>query len=217
MASLRKRRDGRETMDRVVGFARAELAEHGPVGFNLDRVIAASGVSRGSIYHHFGNRAGVITAVEAADLLRVYRTGNEVTRGIVEQATSGTEIIDWLRTALEFGGTEDGRRARSRRVATLAAAEQIPALREVIGEYQREGVEYYAETLDIARRRGLIDPLVPIAGIANLIQSVLLGRALVDLLDDREQDAVWAEAVVAAVSAVLRPVAPRAGRRPPTR
>jgi AcrR family transcriptional regulator len=201
-------------MDRVVGFARAELAEHGPVGFNLDRVIAASGVSRGSIYHHFGSRAGVITAVEAADLLGVYRAGNEATRSVVERATNGIEIIDWLRTALEFGGAEDGRRARSRRVATLAAAEQIPALREVIGEYQREGVEYYAETLGIARGRGLIDPQAPISGIANLIQSVLLGRALVDLLDDPEQDAAWAETAVAAISAVLRPVA---APRPPAR
>lgn len=217
MAEPRKRRDGRETMDRVVGFARAELTEHGPVGFNLDRVIAASGVSRGSIYHHFGSRAGVITAVEAADLLRVYRTGNEVTRGVIEQATSGTEIVDWLRTALEFGGAEDGRRTRSRRIATLAAAEQIPALREVIGEYQADGVAYYTETLGIARERGLIDPVVPLAGIANLIQSVLLGRALVDLLDDPEQDATWAETAVAAISAVLRPVAPPAGRRRPAR
>ena len=201
-------------MDRVIGFARAELAEHGPVGFNLDRVIAASGVSRGSIYHHFGSRAGVITAVEAVDLLGTYQAGNEATRRVVEGATSGADIIDWVRLAIELGGGEDGRRARARRIATLAAADQIPALREVLGEYQRDGVAYYADTLEIARRRGLIDPAVPLDGIANLIQSVLLGRALVDLLDDPAQDAACAVAAVTAISAVLRPVAPSPDRTP---
>ncbi len=195
-------------MDRVVEFARAELAEHGPVGFNLDRVIAVSGVSRGSIYHHFGSRAGLVTAVEALDLLKAYRAGNDATRRVIEEATTGSALIDWLSVALEFGGGDDGRRSRARRIASLAAAEQIPALREVLSEYQTEGVAFYAETLEIARRRGLIDPVVPITGIANLIQSVLLGRALVDLLDDEAQDAAWAQAAVAAISAVLRPTSP---------
>lgn len=195
-------------MDRVVEFARAELAEHGPVGFNLDRVIAVSGVSRGSIYHHFGSRAGLVTAVEALDLLKAYRAGNDATRRVIEEATTGSALIDWLSVALEFGGGDDGRRSRARRIASLAAAEQIPALREVLSEYQTEGVAFYAETLEIARRRGLIDPVVPITGIANLIQSVLLGRALVDLLDDEAQEAAWAQAAVAAISAVLRPTSP---------
>jgi AcrR family transcriptional regulator len=208
MGETRKRRDGRATMDRVVEFARAELAEHGPVGFNLDRVIAVSGVSRGSIYHHFGSRAGLVTAVEALDLLKAYRAGNDATRRVIEEATTGSALIDWLSVALEFGGGDDGRRSRARRIASLAAAEQIPALREVLSEYQTEGVAFYAETLEIARRRGLIDPVVPITGIANLIQSVLLGRALVDLLDDEAQDAAWAQAAVAAISAVLRPTSP---------
>ena len=208
MGETRKRRDGRATMDRVVEFARAELAEHGPVGFNLDRVIAVSGVSRGSIYHHFGSRAGLVTAVVALDLLKAYRAGNDATRRVIEEATTGSALIDWLSVALEFGGGDDGRRSRARRIASLAAAEQIPALREVLSEYQTEGVAFYAETLEIARRRGLIDPVVPITGIANLIQSVLLGRALVDLLDDEAQDAAWAQAAVAAISGVLRPTSP---------
>ena len=207
MSGTRKRRDGRATMERVTEFARAELAEHGPVGFNLDRVIAASGVSRGSIYHHFGNRAGVITAVEALDQLRTYRAGNDVTRRVVEEASAGSDLVNWLSLALQFGAGDDGRRTRARRIASLAAAEQIPALRDVLSEYQREGIAFYTETLEIARQRGLIDPVVPVAGIANLIQSVLLGRALVDLLDDEEQDTAWADAAVAAITAVLRPTA----------
>lgn len=203
MSATRKRRDGRATMDRVIEFARAELAEHGPVGFNLDRVIAASEVSRGSIYHHFGNRAGLITAVEAIDLLATYHEGNVATRRIVEEAASGDELLAWLSIAMQFGAGEDGRRARARRIATLAAAEQIPALREVLAENQRNGVDYYAATLQIARDRGLIEPILDLRAVANLIQSLLVGRALVDLLDDPDDDATWADAAVGAISHAL--------------
>ena len=60
----RKRTDGLETIERVIKFAQKEIDKHGSTEFNLDRVIEQSGVSRSSIYHHFGNRAGLIAAVD---------------------------------------------------------------------------------------------------------------------------------------------------------
>ena len=139
MNAPRKRLDGRATMDRVVEFARAELAAHGPVDFNLDRVIAESGVSRGSIYHHFGSRAGLITAVEIDDLVNVYREANDVTRRAVESASSGRELLDLLALTFQLGANEIGRNSRSRRIATLVASENIPALHEFLRDRQREG------------------------------------------------------------------------------
>ena len=205
VSSTRKRRDGQDTVDRVIRFARVELAEHGPVGFNLDRVIAASAVSRGSIYHHFGNRAGLITAVETMNLLSTYQAANQATRDIAERASSGSELIDWMSTILRVSASEEGRRGRSRRIATLAAADQIPALHSVLSKFQREGVDYYVDTLSIACERGLIDPAAPLSGIANLIQSLLLGRALVDLLDDADQDEAWVQAAIATLTSLLKP------------
>jgi len=192
-------------MERAVEFARAELDGHGPVGFNLDRVIAASGISRGSIYHHFGSRAGLITAVETADLMEVYREGLEAARRVVQDAKSGRELMDWLSAAFQVGGTSEGRRGRSRRIATLTASDDIPALHEFLRDSQRDGVAHYSETLEIARDRGLIAPTLPVEGIANLFQSLLVGRVLVDLLDDPEQDARWVETVLGLLESALNP------------
>ena len=193
MSSVRKRSDGRATMERVVEFARMELGQHGPVGFNLDRVIATSGVSRGSIYHHFGSRAGLITAVETADLILGYRESMDTTRRVVEGAGSGQELMGWVSAVLQIGSSPEARRARSRRIATLTAAEGIPALRELLSEYQREGMADYVDILTVACDRGLIAPRTSLPGVANLVQSLLVGRVLVDLLDDAEQDAAWVD------------------------
>lgn len=193
-------------MDRVLEFATAELAENGPVAFNLDRVIETSGVSRGSIYHHFGSKAGVITAAEAMDLLKAYHDGNLATRQIVERASSGDELIEWVGLAVQMGSGEQGRRARARRIATIAAAEQIPALREVLTDAQRSGVAYYAETLRRAVERGLIAPTMPVLAIANVIQSLLVGRTVIDVLGDVDQESEWCDAVVSLIATMLKPV-----------
>lgn len=205
MSSVRKRSDGRATMERVVDFARTELAERGAVGFNLDRVIASSGVSRGSIYHHFGSRAGVITAVETADLMVTYAVALDDTRRMVQEATSGSELMEWVSVTLRVGSSDFGRRARARRVATLAAAENIPALREFLRDKQREGVAIYVDILRLAQDRGLIAPRTSLEGVANFFQSIFVGRVLVDLLDDADQDSSWVVTVVAAIAAVLDP------------
>ena len=193
-------------MDRVVEFARAELAAHGPVDFNLDRVIAESGVSRGSIYHHFGSRAGLITAVEIDDLVTMYREANDVTRRAVESASSGRELLDLLALTFQLGANEIGRNSRSRRIATLVASENIPALHEFLRDRQREGIAYYVETLEIARSRGLLAPTMALDGIANLIQSLAVGRVLVDILEDDESDRVWVETTMALLRVALNPV-----------
>ncbi len=201
----RTRSDGRATRDLILRVARRELTESGPVAFNLDRVIEASGVSRSSIYHHFGNRAGVITAAETLEMLSGYQQANQLTRDVIERASSGEEFIDFVRAVMSDGGGESGHRSRARRIATLAAAEQIPALRDVMCEAQVEGMEFYVETLERGIERGLMDPVVPVRGVAHLIQSVLLGRALVDLVDDADVEREWIEAVVVAVRGLLRP------------
>ena len=206
MNAPRKRLDGRATMDRVVEFARAELAAHGPVDFNLDRVIAESGVSRGSIYHHFGSRAGLITAVEIDDLVTMYREANDVTRRAVESASSGRELLDLLALTFQLGANEIGRNSRSRRIATLVASENIPALHEFLRDRQREGIAYYVETLEIACSRGLLAPTMALDGIANLIQSLAVGRVLVDILEDDESDRVWVETTMALLRVALNPV-----------
>ena len=193
-------------MDRVVEFARAELAAHGPVDFNLDRVIAESGVSRGSIYHHFGSRAGLITAVEIDDLVTVYREANDVTRRAVESASSGRELLDLLALTFQLGANEISRNSRSRRIATLVASENIPALHEFLRDRQREGIAYYVETLEIARSRGLLAPTMALDGIANLIQSLAVGRVLIDILEDDESDRVWVETTMALLRVALNPV-----------
>lgn len=54
---------GRRTVARLLSAALEVYAEHGPEGFTMTAVIAASGVSNGSVYHHFGDFDGLAAAL----------------------------------------------------------------------------------------------------------------------------------------------------------
>jgi AcrR family transcriptional regulator len=56
------------TRQRVLDAALSVYREHGHEGFNVHAIVAESGVSLGSIYHHFGSMDGLAAAVYARSM-----------------------------------------------------------------------------------------------------------------------------------------------------
>jgi AcrR family transcriptional regulator len=52
-----------ETRARVLDAAWQRVLEHGPKGASVKDIAAAAGVSRQLVYFHYGNRAGLLTAM----------------------------------------------------------------------------------------------------------------------------------------------------------
>jgi AcrR family transcriptional regulator len=190
----RKRSDGRETMSRVMKFAMAEFNKVGPDDFNLDRVLEKSGVSRSSVYHHFGGRHGVIAAVEA-----------KLVEKDIDVANNAQEILAVIKLEIAQGSKQEDKVTRQRRVSTFVAAQRSELLYEVLQSKQRQATEYLCETLQIATSRGLIKPRVPEMGIAQIMLSLLFGRILVDLVGDETSDQLWTQATLESLEYLLNP------------
>lgn len=201
----RKRSDGRETMSRVMKFALAEFNKVGPDDFNLDRVLEKSGVSRSSVYHHFGGRHGVIAAVEAKLVEKDVDLNNIGLREFVNAASNAQEVLAIIKLEIAQGSKQEDKVTRQRRASTLAAAQRSSLLFEVLQSKQREATEYLCETLQIATNRGLIKPRVPEMGIAQIMLSLLFGRILVDLVGDETGDQLWTQATLESLEYLLNP------------
>lgn len=198
-----KRADGLETVERVITFAREELAAAGPVKFNILRVIEKSGVARSSVYHHFGGRDGLIAAVHLRDVVTDVQVVNKFIREKVESSTDFSEIADFIRFYLSAESGDNGAFRRARRLSTLAAADTSPALMEILRKNQIEAAEYLTETIRIAVARGIITPVVSERGIAHFMLSLLFGRVMVDLTGDPADDEAWLAASMAAMQGVV--------------
>ena len=192
-------------MQKLLKFGREELEQAGALGFNVDRVLRRAKVSTSSLYHHFGNRDGFIAAVEfersygetvrEIDMLRTYVLSTDDPDAL----TKATEY------ALTLAGEPRGKERRLHRFETLAAAGRNPALRRMLADAQREGTAKYMEILRLAMEKRGETPRYPIEGIAYLVQSILLGRMVVDLMDDDELGKAWETTALGAIRAVHSP------------
>lgn len=201
----RTRADGRETAERILKFADTELAENGLVNFNLDRVIEKSGVSRSSVYHHFGGREGVIAAAETRALISELYEGFKEMDLVLASVATGEEAFALIELGLSMSGSTEQKSTRERRISTLAMSRTIPAVRDTLSQRQADGTMEFAHLIRMLKERGLFDPVEPVEGIAHLIQSMLLGRILVDILEDPAEEDAWLRTSTATLRLLLRP------------
>ena len=201
----RTRSDGRETAQKILHFAEQELTSAGLVNFNLDRVIEASGVSRSSVYHHFGGREGVIAAVETEYLRASLESGMSEMEQMLMNVSSGEEAFALVEIGVLISGSDSQKATRRRRISTLAMTPNSPATKKLMSEWQASGTARFAKLIRDLRDKGLCNPVEPIDGSAHLIQSILLGRILVDILDDPEAEAAWAKSASATLRFLIQP------------
>lgn len=202
---MRKRSDGLATIEIVLAHARRELEESGPVKFNLDRVIESSGIARSSVYHHFGSRAGLIATIDLEHWIESQASELRGMRKYLLEANDFDEVLGAIEFALRIDGDDAGHDRRLRRLSSLVAADSIPALASTLQEQQVRGTAHLADTLGMLRDRGTISPRGDLTAIAYLIQSILVGRVLVDVGDEPGVDDQWVDVVIETFRYLLGP------------
>lgn len=200
-----KRSNGIETAKKILNVAIKELDNVGPSRFNLDRVIENAEVSRSSLYHHYGNRDGLIIAVELHRLETALTASDQELRKILESISSPQEAWQLIELGVRSAASQQQKVVRTQRFASFAASEHAPAIRESLQHLQVRAAEEFSETLRLARDRGFMAPIEPIEGTAHFIQSFLLGRMMVDIIENDTADEQWHQAAMTSLLALLRP------------
>jgi AcrR family transcriptional regulator len=93
---------GRSTREQLVRAATALFAAHGYEGTSIDAVLKETGVSRGSLYHHFPGKEALFGAVLENLELRVATALNTAAQGV----TDPVELLRvgglaWIRMATD--------------------------------------------------------------------------------------------------------------------
>lgn len=93
---------GLATRSRVVGVATRLFAEHGYDGTSIEAVQAGSGVSRGSLYHHFPGKEALFWAVLEEVGARVGQQGMDLARDAPDPvAALRIGGLAWIRMAVD--------------------------------------------------------------------------------------------------------------------
>ena len=202
-AARRTRSNGRATMQKLMKFGGEELSRAGALGFNVERVLRKAKVSTSSLVHHFGNRDGFIAALEYerahANMMREI----DMLRSFILSTDDPDAIFKAYQFALSLSGDALGRERRRQRIESLAVAGRNPGLHRLLVDFQRDGTSQYVEVLRLAMDKRGDSPPFPIEGVAYVMQSLLVGRILIDLMDDDDLGKAWESAALGAVRAIL--------------
>ena len=189
--------ESNETRQRLVGTV-LELARDRPIDeIRVEEVLQESGISTGSLYHHFDDFGHLIETAMAERYVEILRHGLVLAGAALDQAE---DVEDLKRRMLEASyiyvklNTPEIRFERAR---ILARAEGSERLREVLGEAQQELTDSMTEMFARAQRpAGLLDPDIDPRSIAVFLQAYTFGRLVDDIVPRRMKQEDWQHLVI---------------------
>ena len=196
--------NGQETISRLLKYSAAEIKKNGIAKYDLDAVLLRSKTSKGSLYHHFGSKNGLIAATQSHTLSNDIGRDNENLRAFIEAAKSKDEMLSILDFAIQHGINSDSAQTRSRRIQALAFAQHDKKLALQLKNDQIEASEYLAGTLKIAQDRGFFAPSVSCRGFAFWLQGAVFGHLLVEIADDTALAEEWTATMRRALDTFIR-------------
>lgn len=153
----------------------------------VEQVLEKSGVSRGSLYHHFSDFFELIESAELTRFTKYVDVSIEQITQLVGAATSKSEIIAGVRQITRLTQSPEMRPIRADRLAALVRAEGNSRFRSKLAAEQDRLTSALAELVRTAQARGWFSDEVNPWQVAVFIQAYTLGRA-VDEISHSETD-----------------------------
>lgn len=170
----------------------------------LAEVLERSGVSNGSLYHHFEDFRAL---VEQAVVVRFTQGLNESLAAIAQLLDSADAVEFRQRTEniIRLFHAQNRRPYRMARFETLGALPNHPRLAARIGTAQHEATMKQAEYFAEFQRRGWFRGDFDAAAVSAFLTATFLGRVADDISDEPVDPDAWTAVALAAFRAILFP------------
>ena len=168
-----ERREARR--EQILEAARACLQEHGLEAVSMEMVIARSGLSTGAVYGYFKGKDEIISAVVTDGTAAMGRQLAPVLRN-PDPPPLPQFVEQLLATIADFGRDKPG--GIDRLLVSLhgwSHSQSDPGLKAITRAAYRSQRELFADTVRRWQAAGQFDPGADPDGVAQLLQSIILG------------------------------------------
>ncbi len=160
------------------------IAEYGTDGFTVEMVLSESGISRGSLYHHFEDFPDLVESA-LVEVNRAYvESSIELTARALAAVTSRDEFMAAINLVTSTLHSEERFKARIDRVRMIALCADSPSFRQKFGEAQAELVDNLTEVIRDAQERGWARADFDPKALATFMSAYTIGVTLNDVSAD---------------------------------
>ena len=181
------------TVSVVIEATIRAIEAKGEAGVRIDDILRETEISKGSLYHHFGDREGLIAAARVTQFSRFVAEDAKNIRETLTKTTTLEDFIAATSALVQTGNSSDRERARHNRLSVIASSYGRPELRESLALQQHLHTENIAEAVRHGQKMGWLRRDVDPRAIAVFVQGYNLARVLLDIdtepvsVDDWEQ------------------------------
>ena len=196
-------RRGRETIEKLLEVTISELDRVGLAEIDLDSLLRKSKISKGSLYHHFGSKNGLLAAAEAQQFMKYLKREGETFRKLIEDCATKQKFIELVAAVMKITRLESNLAFRKKRVRAIAMSFNDENLAQVLKNAQIEVTEYLAGSFQIAKDRGWVKPDTDLMALSYWIQGVFIGHIMLDITEQTEHEDAWSQVAYQALQPFL--------------
>jgi AcrR family transcriptional regulator len=184
------------TKARLIETAVALLETQFPEAIQVDEILDKSGISKGSLYHHFEDLGELLEAAQVARYAVWVDRSITLMTPILSGAKNRDDIIKGLKLATTYTQSSEYKIYRFARARALAKSETSPRFLTALGLEQERLTTALEDLVQEAKNKGLFKAEINARAAAVFIQSYTLGKIVDDIVPSPMEQENWDDFIV---------------------
>lgn len=191
------------TIESVLAATNKAMASGGESAVRVQEISAKTKVSIGSIYHHFGDRDGLIRAAYVQTFRLTIQKDIERVKRFMSKMTSAKEMAEHYDEMLSFLNHHFEQFPARDRANTIGSTTGRPLLRDAIVAVQTELTSGLTEVMQLLKDRGMLKPHLEPRAAAVMTLGMLHGRVIAEFDLTPVESEAWNASMLTAFSGLF--------------
>jgi AcrR family transcriptional regulator len=188
----------KDTVQLVIDATNRAMEDGGESAVRIQELSAQTGVSIGSIYHHFGDRDGLIRATYVHNFASSIQQDIARAKRFMAKMHSTEEIAQHYDEMLRFLVEHFKHVPAAKRANIIGNTTGRPFLRAALAEVQHELTEQLTEVMELLQERKMLKPHLSPRAAAVMTLGMLHGRIVAEIDSSPVSDLEWNRAMISA-------------------
>ena len=193
------------TVDLVLKAVIRRLEESGESHLTIDDILLETGVSKGSLYYHFGDREGLIYAARIAQYSSYLESDSEELRSGLLTCTTFDQFVENLLGLTILSMQKNDRKIRAMRLNAISSAYGRPDLWYALQEKQNQYTNAITEVFEYGQKMGWVRTDITAHALGIFVQGHALSRILVDLDHNELEAESWVKVMKLTFDVIFTP------------